>query len=191
MSFKRRVIESGLVFSLLLSLGVVASAQETKTQTEAAPQTKTERKQGKFLRKEGKRKFGREGRFGRKGFGRGFIAGKLNLTDAQKEQAKALHKQFAEQFTTQREELRTLGQKKRQGTLTADEQTRLDALRQQVKSQHDQMRQQMDALLTPEQKQQIEQMKEQMKQRREEMRKRFEERKKQKPTPPGDGKVIK
>lgn len=193
MSLKRRIIEGGLVFSLLFSLGVVASAQETKTQTETtAPQTKAERKQNKSLRKEGKRGFGREGKFGRRqAFGKGFMAGKLNLTDAQKEQAKALRQQFAGQFASQREELRTLGQKKRQGTLTADEQTRLETLKQGLKSSHEQMRQQMNGLLTPEQKQQMEQMKEQMKQRRDEMQKRFGERRKQRQTPPSDGKVIK
>lgn len=192
MSLKRRIIEGGLVFSLLFSLGVVASAQETKTETETATQTKAERKRDKSFRKEDKRGFGREGKFGRRqAFGKGFMAGKLNLTDAQKEQAKAIRQQFKETLAPQQQELRTLGQKKRQGTLTADEQTRLETLRQGLKSSHEQMRQKMNALLTDEQRQQVEQMKEQMKQRREEMRKRFDERKKQRQTPPSDDKVIK
>lgn len=181
MSLKRRIVEGGLIFSLVFALGAIALGQQTNTtQTEVAPQTKVEKKQRKFAGQEGKRgqrgKFGRHGKLGR------HVLGKLNLTDAQKEQLSALRNSAKEKFAPQREELRTLVQKKRQGTITADEQAKLDALKQQLKTSGQQMREQISAILTTEQKQQLEQMKEQMKQRREEMRKRFEERRKQKPS---------
>lgn len=183
-----KIIKGGLISGLLLASCAVASAQQTTTpQTEVTPRTRAERK---FSRQEGRK--GRMGRFGRGEFGKGIHA--LNLSDAQKEQFKALHQKFSEQFTTQRQEIRTLAKKKHEGTLTAEEQTKFDSLRGQMQSQREEMRKQMDALLTPEQIQQREQMKTQMKQRREEMRQRFEERRKQRQTqkpPTADGTVIK
>jgi Spy/CpxP family protein refolding chaperone len=174
MSLKRRIVEGGLIFSLVFAFSAIAFGQQTTTQTEVAPQTKVEKKQRKLLGRDGKR--GQRGKFGR------HVLAKLNLTDAQKEQLSALRNSAKEKFAPQREELRTLAQKKRQGTITADEQAKIDALKQQLKTSGQQMREQISAILTTEQKQQLEQMKQEMKQRREEMRKRFEERRKQKPS---------
>jgi Spy/CpxP family protein refolding chaperone len=181
MALRKKIVEGGLIFSLVFALSAIAFGQQTTTmQTEAAPQTKVEKKERKFSGQNGKR--GQRGKFARRAKLGRHVLGKLNLTDAQKEQMRALHKSAKEKFAPQREELRTLVQKKRQGTITADEQERLDALKQQLKTSGQQMREQMNAILTTEQKQQLEQMKEQIKQRREEMRKRFEERRKQQPS---------
>ena len=180
-----KLIKGGLVFSLLLSLGVFASAQQTTTQTETTttPQTKVEKRAGKRARQ------GQMSRMGRRGkFHRGMMRS-LNLTDAQKEQIRALHNKFGEQFAPQRQEIRTLSQKKRQGSLTAEEQARFDALKQQMKTQGEQMRQQVDAILTPEQLKQRDQIKQEMKRHREEMR-RLRQDRKQKPVQ-GDGTVKK
>lgn len=179
-----KIVKGSLISSLLLAFCVVASAQQTTApQTEVTPQTKAERK----LSREGRR--GRVGRFGRQGrIGKGVE--KLNLTDAQREQIKALHQKFGAEFSAQRQELMTLAQKKRQGTLTTDEQTRFNALREQMSAQRLEMHKQIDAILTPEQIQQRNQMKEQMQQRRKEMRNRLQERRKQRQTPPTDGTVI-
>jgi len=181
---KKKIVESGLILSLVLALGAVAFAQSTTTtQPEATPQKKVEKKERKLGRhfKEGKR--GRHGKFGKKAFGR------LNLTDEQKAQMSTLRQQNREKFAAQHQELRTLGQKKRQGALTADEQARFDALKNELKASRQQMQEQMNSLLTVEQKQQLEQMKQEMKLRREERRKRWQERKQE--TKPSSGTVAK
>jgi len=66
------------------------------------------------------------------------------------------------------EEMKTLRQAKREGTLTADQQERIKSLRQQQRAKHDTVRQQVLAVLTPEQLQQIETNKAEWQKRREE-----------------------
>ncbi len=183
---KRRVVESGLILSLILALGAVAFGQSSTTQTETAPQTKTERKARKSGRtgKEGKR--ARHDKFGKRAFGN------LNLTDEQKNQMNALREQNKGKFSSQHQELRTLAQKKRQGTLTTDDQARFDSLRNELIVARQQMREQISSILTAGQKQQIGQRKQEMKLRREEMKQRRDEmRKRKQETKPFDGAVIK
>jgi Spy/CpxP family protein refolding chaperone len=179
-----KIIKGGLVSCFMFTFCTVAIAQQTTTtpQTEVAPQTKAERR---LLRQERMR--GRFGKLRRQALGK--AVRNLNLTDAQKEQLKALRQKYGAEFSAQRQEIRTLAQKKHQGTLTADEQARLDALKAQMKSRNEEMRKQIDAILTPEQIKQ----RDEMKQRREEMRKFRQERRKlrqtQKP-PTSDGTII-
>jgi Spy/CpxP family protein refolding chaperone len=166
---KKIALETGLALVLVLSFGsVMTFAQETKPeQTEATPKSKIEKRQKRLLGREGRRGFHKH--FGKMGLRH------LNLTDAQREQMKTVRQEFREKFGPQHQELRALAQKKRDGAFTADDEARLKALREQMKTSHQELRSRMEGILTDEQRQQLQQQKEQMKQRREEMRKRRQE----------------
>jgi protein CpxP len=116
-----------------------------------------------------------EGKHGGKGFGhrRGGMMRMLhglNLTDAQKTQIKAIMETNKPNMMN-REEMRSLHEAKRNGTLTADQQAQLEASKAAMKAKMQSVHEQILAVLTVEQKAQLEQKKAEMKQRREEFRK--------------------
>lgn len=142
-----------------------ASAQETTTTPQEGVTKQEKRERG----------FGKRG-----GFGKGMRGGKhgggmmrglrgIELTDAQKEQIRAI-RQANRPADTNREEIRTLMEAKRAGTLTAEQQEQLRTFKQQRRAQAEVVQAQIMAILTPEQIQQIEQNKQEMKQRREQRR---------------------
>lgn len=121
----------------------------------------------------GKRAFGkRHGRGGRGMHGAMFRG--LNLTDAQKAQMKQLRQSHRERTQPLRQELRAKMQQLRQanqgGTfneaLTAQTLAETAGLRAKLMGEHFKLRQEMMALLTPEQKTQLEQRRERFKTRR-------------------------
>lgn len=135
----------------------------------------------------------REWRRGGKGdgFGKGFRRGGrgggfmrelrgVDLTDAQKQQIKTIMEANRPDQATM-EEMKTLHQAKREGTLTADQQERMKVLRDQSRQKGEALHQQVLAILTPEQLQQIEKNKQEMKQRWEERKQLREQRKQQAP----------
>jgi len=104
------------------------------------------------------------GRHGKGAFSERF-AQKLNLTDAQKQQVRDLHKSFREQnkafFESSRQTMKDYRAAKK-----ANDTARIDALKTQVESQRAQMQQlragldtQIATILTPEQRTQWEQLK--------------------------------
>jgi Spy/CpxP family protein refolding chaperone len=104
------------------------------------------------------------GRHGKGAFSERF-AQKLNLTDAQKQQVRDLHKSFREQnkafFESSRQTMKDYRAAKQ-----ANDTARIDALKTQVESQRAQMQQlragldtQIATILTPEQRTQWEQLK--------------------------------
>lgn len=105
----------------------------------------------------------------RAGSARGKLAN-LNLTDAQKQQISDLRKN-RQVNDGERQELRQLAQARRNGTLTAEQQNRLQTLREQMKANGEKRKDQISAILTPEQRQQLEQNKTQRKERRKQNRK--------------------
>ncbi len=161
------------------SFTVAASAQTTTDGEKSAK--RAEKKAGQGFHRGGKGKRGK--------FGRGFRGGKgmnlrgIELTDAQKEQIKALRQTFSQDAST-REEMKTIMQARRAGTLTEDQKQRAEAIRTQQRAQMETFKAQVDAILTPEQKQQIEtrkqEMKERMEKRQELMKQRREEMKQRK-----------
>src|SRR5262245_51305684 len=122
-----------------------------------------------------KRFFGKHGRHhGRHGrFFRG-----LNLTDAQKDQMKQINRDFRERTESLRAELRTKRQELRQAetggtfneTVATQKLTEMASLNAKLMGERFKVRQQMAALLTPEQKAQLQQRREEFKQRREEFK---------------------
>jgi periplasmic protein CpxP/Spy len=113
----------------------------------------------------------------RDGIGEGFRGGKggemmrglreLNLTDAQKTQIRTIMETNRPDQSTM-EEMKTLHQAKRDGTITAEQQERFKTLKQQSREKGKAVHQQVLAILTAEQRQQLEQKQQEMKQKREE-----------------------
>ena len=118
----------------------------------------------------GKRRFGRDGDEGRKGFGGHHHGGMmrmmhdLNLTEAQKTQIHSIMETNKPNRETM-DELRSLATAKHAGTITAEQQVRLTALKQEAHEKGHAVKEQILTVLTPEQKQQLEQKKLERKER--------------------------
>lgn len=168
--FLRRI----LVICLTLSFGAMAFAQQPQTPAQDGPRGESTRS------REGK-SHERMGRGGRNGFGKLRGMRELNLTDDQRQQQRAIVQRHLESVKAQREELIKLGEKRAQGSLTAEDGARAKALRQEV---HESMRgayTEIESILTPDQRTKLEQVKTERKARRDEMMKRRQERRENTP----------
>jgi periplasmic protein CpxP/Spy len=118
-----------------------------------------------------------------RGFG-GRLFSRLNLTDAQKEQMKQINQSFRERTRPLREELRGKYGELRQAqtgetfdeALAAQKLNEISAIQVKLMGERFKLKQEISAVLTPEQKTQLEQMREEMKAKREEFKKRRAER---------------
>lgn len=166
MSFKRKFISAVTSAFAVIAFTTFVSAQETNTSKENNSMQKQEMRQNRG----GKRGFGNREKRG--GGDRMLMRslGKLNLTDAQKEQVRVISDNFKLSTQSLRDELRGLGMKKRDGIISADEQTRTKELKSQLKISGDQMQNSLLAVLNAEQRAQFDKMKEEMKQRMQERR---------------------
>lgn len=173
MSFGRKIMSVLTLAIAIVALNSFAIAQDTPTDKDKKSVEKRQRKQGRFG-KEGKR--GRHGRRGmRRGRGaRGLVRGlsRVNLTDAQKSQVKTLLQTQRTGNKPLREEARTLMMKRRDGTITEADKTRLGEIRTEMKNSSVQTKNSILGLLTPEQTQKLEQMKAERQRRMEERRQR-------------------
>ena len=150
---------------------------------------------------EGPREMRRVGRGGRRHAPGGPRAGRLglgrlNLSDAQREQLRGIESRYANGFRTRRDELHALRQSRRQtnGTLTAEQEARARQLREEMRADAERMRGELRAVLTDEQRTQLQAAREELKQQRDlrrERRDEFRERRRQRrqqqppPAPPG------
>lgn len=171
MSSKNRFF---LVLTVALStviFSTFAMAQETTTQDKTVKRTKAERTFGR-----GQMTHGMMGqRHGMRGGAMRGLRG-LDMTDVQKEQIRTIMQSNRPEQATM-DELRTLGRAKRDGTITAEQQARLTALRTQQAEKAKSVHTQIQGVLTAEQKAKIET-------RKQEMRQRFDNRRQpRKPTP--------
>ena len=82
----------------------------------------------------------------------------IELTDAQRQQARSIRQNHATSTKAQREELLRLMEQRRAGTLTAEGQARTGQLRQQLLEGRKGVRTQMMSILTTEQKARLEEM---------------------------------
>ena len=178
MSLKRKII-SGIVSAFaVFTFTTFVSAQDTnadKQQDSNQKQERRERRQGD------KRGFGKRGGKGMRGgmMMRGLR--ELNLTDAQKEQIHTImeaNKPDKSQF----EAIRPLMEARRNGTLTDEQKKQLEDFRTQQKAKGDQIRTQILAVLTAEQKAQLDKMEQEWKQKREERRQMRQDRKNERKT---------
>lgn len=96
----------------------------------------------------------------------------LNLTEEQRQQQRTILQKHLGATKAQREELFKLREKRIDGTFTADDESRAQALRQEIRSSREGIRTGMAKLLTDEQRAKLEQLKSERKARREEMRER-------------------
>lgn len=190
MSFGRKIVSVITLAIAIAGLNTLAIAQdETPKDKDKSSVEKRQRKQGR-LGKEGKR--GRHGRHARRGMrrgrgARGLVRGlsRVDLTDAQKSQVKTLLQSQRTGNQPLREEMRTLMMKRRDGTITEADKTRLGEIRTEMRNSAEQTKNSILGLLTPEQTQRLEQMKAERRQRMEERRQRRQlrrqERQKEKP----------
>lgn len=150
-----------------------AAKEQTRQQIEAVL-TAEQRQQLETLKAERKQNGVADFKGGRKGFGRGGEFGGLrglNLTDAQREQLRALNQTIFDSTKAQREELRSLlAQRQNNVQLSAEQQARANELRGQIRQSFEQTRQNLQSILTPEQRQQLETQRLQTRQRFEQRR---------------------
>lgn len=173
MSFKQKIVSVVAAGFAVVSFSAFAAAQDTTNQTQDSTQ-KQERGEHRGFGKRGEGRMGKEGRGGKMGMRE---LRELNLTDAQKQQIGDIMKANRAANPETFQEMRTLSEAKRSGTLTAEQTDRLKTLKQQMRQNAEQTRQQVMAVLTAEQRTQLEQSKAKRKQ---EMKERRQMRKSQK-----------
>lgn len=182
MSLKHKFISTVTLAVAVGAFGTFVSAQETPAQDTVNP--KAERME------RGGRGFGRgDGRRGGKHGGDRMMMralGRLNLTDTQKEQARTIFENQRAQNQPQMEEMRGLAMKKRDGVITADEQNRLKELKTQMKASNDQTENLILAILTSEQRTQLDQLKAERREKMRERRQNRQNRENQTVPPPTD-----
>jgi Spy/CpxP family protein refolding chaperone len=165
MLLKNKFFSTLTVAGALFAFSTFAAAQET-------PKTDSDNTQKREWRK------GKRDGMGGKGFRRGagmFGLRELNLTDQQREQIRTVV-EANRGNQTNFEELKALREARRDGTLTDAQKERIKALRQERRAQSENVRTQILAILTPEQRQQLEAKKAEMQKRREERREQRRER---------------
>jgi len=140
---------AGLI--LVLAFGAVALAQQPAPQTQN-PTPGAQRRQ-EFGRMGGRRAMRRRGMKG--GFG---VLRQLNLTDAQKQQARTIMQSNFASTKASREELAKLRSQRRDGTLTPEGMARVKELRKQFQESRQGVRNQLNGILTAEQKAKLEEM---------------------------------
>ncbi|MBC8030859.1 MAG: Spy/CpxP family protein refolding chaperone [Pyrinomonadaceae bacterium] len=175
------------VIGIILALGMVAFAQEPQPQNPPSPEgalrgERMERRREKHrerLGREGMRRHkGRDG-IGRRGPGMGHFGRELNLSDAQKEQSRAIMQRRLESTKVQREELFRLREKRSAGTFTAEDEARAKALHQEIRASMEGARTEMAGVLTAEQKAKLEEAKAERKAKHEQRKKERGERMKE------------
>ncbi len=167
MSLKNKFFSVLTVGAATFAFSAIGMAQDATT---SAPSTE---KAEKVYKRHGFGKRGHRGRHGgqgRMGMEMRMLRG-IDLTEDQRTQIGTIMdaNRPASESKTER---RTLATAKRSGTITADQQERLTILRQEGKEKSRSIKEQVDSILTPEQKAQIETKKAEMKDRMIERRQR-------------------
>jgi Spy/CpxP family protein refolding chaperone len=162
MSFKRKLIPA---IGLALAVGTFTtfvSAQDSSANT----QQDSTRKERKFERRGDGFRGVKGMRGGKHGGDRMMMRGlrQLNLTDAQKEQIKTIHESNKPNQALF-EEVRGLMQNRRDGSITEQEQNRVKEIRTQMRASAEQTHNAVLAVLTAEQRTQLEQLKQQKRER--------------------------
>jgi periplasmic protein CpxP/Spy len=122
-----------------------------------------------------KEREGRHGGHGRENKMMGMMRAlrEVNLTDAQRQQTRAIFERFVENTRPQREALEQLRQQYEQGATAEETSERAKQLRGEIRTAMQSARTEVLALLTPEQRTKFEQVEQEMKARHEEKRNRF------------------
>ena len=165
------ILKRGLwvISALILSVGASAFAQQPDPPASQPGSTTVERQRNRT----------RHGRLRREH--RMLRAERLGLTDAQRQQLRALHQQRFEALKLEREELLRLREKRRAGTFSEADGARAKQLREQMREARKSIRNDVKGILTDQQRAQIEELRKARRERREEMRKRRQEIREAKP----------
>jgi Spy/CpxP family protein refolding chaperone len=129
------------MLGLIITTGVAVQAQQASTQNPTERSIQTERGRRGLRRGPGSR-----GAIGP------HMLRQLDLTDDQKKQVRDILTQAFDSNKTTRAELRQLGEKRRQGTLSADEETRARTLHQEMRAAMTATETKIAGVLTAEQK---------------------------------------
>lgn len=172
----------GVLGTILLG-GMAAFAQQPQTGT-APDETLRKERLEQRLERHRERMGRREGVEGRqrmeRGGGLGHLTRELNLTEEQRQQSRAIVQRRLAGTKSQREELFKLREKRIAGTFTAEDETRAKALRQQIHDSMAGVREEVEGVLTAEQRTRLEQLKTERKERMERRMKERQERRDQK-----------
>lgn len=168
------LVSAGLA-AMILTFSVAAQDKAPASGSDSAG---TKQKAERHYRREG---FRDRERMHRRGHAPGMIRGlrALDLTDDQKAQIKTLMESHRTANEPNREEMKSLMMKRREGTFTDADKARMEELHQSMKASADQLRTTVLGLLTPEQTQKLEQMKLERQQRMQERKERMLERREQ------------
>jgi len=147
--FRTRLGIAGVILGLLM-FGASALAQQTQQNSNAAAPQQPSAQRQMIMRRMMKRRRARAGEM------RGLR--QLNLTDQQKQQLRSIRQTQGQGSQAQRQEMRQLMEKRRAGTLTAQDETRAKELRQQLMQSRPGVRAQMMNVLTADQKAKLEEM---------------------------------
>lgn len=175
MLLKQKFVSALTLAFAVLGLTIFVSAQDKSSTTDDSARPEKHERRGFGRKGEGR---GEHGKGMRGGPGRHMMRGLhgLDLTDAQKEQVRGIMESKRAGFEQTREQLRPLHEAKRNGTITAEQQTQLDTLRTQMRQDGEATHQQILGILTPEQRTKLEERKAEMQKRREEFKERRRER---------------
>lgn len=147
------------ISGIILASGMVAIAQHPQTPTTTTDGTlkreRLERREKLRDRVEGMRRHGGPEGLGRRGPGHGNLMRGIDLTEAQREQIRAITQRRHEGAKAQREELFKLREKRTAGTFSANDETRAKVLRQEIRAAMESIRTETEGILTAEQKSRI------------------------------------
>ncbi len=166
-------------FSSIFTLAFAVTAFAVVGLAQDAAKTQEDNTQKLEKHRDGSGRHGKRGGHGRHGGMRGGMFGLrgIELTDAQKEQMRAIH--AANKPTeAQMAEFKAMKEaRKNGGEITEAQRAEMKARREQMRAKHESVRAQVLAILTPEQRTQYETNKVEMEKRREEHRQNRQERK--------------
>lgn len=148
MFLRTKLKPTALILGLLIAFATVGLAQQPSTQNPAAGPAREGRGDGRGFRHGP----GRDGAFGPR------LLRDLNLTDAQKQQVRTIVEQSFAGSKATREEMQQLAEKRRQGTLTTEEEARARTLHQQMRASMKDTETKIASLLTAEQKAKAEEL---------------------------------
>jgi protein CpxP len=185
MSLKFKFISTLTVAGAIAVFSGASIAQDAKPADQTGDKVEKHQRHGGDREGFGHRKFGRRGFGMRGGHGMFGMMRGIELTDAQREQVKAL-REANKPDKSQFEALKPLMEARRNGTLTDDQKAQLKAFREQRQAKMKAMHEQFLSILTADQRAQLEKNQADMKARREEFKQKREEWRKNRENRKGD-----
>lgn len=179
MSLKNKLLSATTMAVAVVAFGTFASAQDTAAPSQDGVQ-KQEKRDGRWDRRGGKHD-------GMRRHGGGFGLRGIELTDAQKEQIRVIREANKPDDATM-QELRSIREaRKAGGTITDAQKERMKSLHEQNRIKREAVQQQILAILTPEQRTQLEAQKAERQKRMEERKQRRQQKKSESATKPTEG----